>query len=81
MKQYREIKITKKIPTSITCNKCGRTDQLTEYGLEDELYHSFNISFSYGSMYDEEKWKFDLCETCLVEFVKTFKHAPGISEV
>jgi len=80
MKEYKEIKVTKKIPAAITCNKCGKTVALTEYGLEENEFHSFNIVFPYGSMFDEERWKFDLCETCLVDFVRTFKHSPGISE-
>ncbi|WP_163103240.1 hypothetical protein [Peribacillus alkalitolerans] len=81
MKEYQEIKVTKKIPTAITCNKCGKREKITEYGLEENEYHTFNIVFAYGSMYDEQKWKFDICEICLVEFVKTFKHSPDIYEV
>ncbi|SMQ78358.1 hypothetical protein SAMN05444673_3385 [Bacillus sp. OV166] len=81
MKEYKEVNVSKKIATSITCNKCGETEKITEYGFEEDKFHAFNISFGYGSMYDEEKWKFDICERCLVDFVKTFKHSPDIYEV
>ena len=81
MKEYKEIKVSKKIPIAITCNKCGKTEKITEYGFEENKYHTFNISFEYGSMYDDQTWKFDICETCLVDFVKTFKHSPDIYEV
>ena len=39
-------------------------------------FHAFNLTFGYGSKFDEERWKFDLCENCLVEFIELFKHSP-----
>lgn len=42
---------------------------------------SLNLSFGYESGFDEERWKFDLCESCLVDFVKTFKYSPTIIKI
>ncbi|MEH7178286.1 hypothetical protein [Neobacillus vireti] len=81
MKEYQEITVTKNVATSITCNKCGKKEKITEYGFEVNEFHAFNLSFGYPSMYDEQRWKFDIFETCLVDFVKTFKHSPDIYEV
>jgi hypothetical protein len=70
---------------SATCNKCGKTykqnhdsdDYMGHYdGLWDGEIHNFGASFGYASSYDEESWDFDLCEDCLVDFIKTFKHVP-----
>ncbi|WP_284035571.1 hypothetical protein [Neobacillus sp. 114] len=80
MKDYDEIQVTKKVLKSITCNKCGKSKKITDFGFEQDEFHSFNLTFGYESMYDEQRWKFDICESCLVDFVKTFKHAPNIIE-
>lgn len=84
MKEYREIKVVKKEPKSITCNKCGKQDNLqgSEVGklLISDQYHEIELTFGYGSKFDEQIWKFDLCESCVEEFVNTFKHSPEVSE-
>lgn len=67
--------------SSITCNKCGKTHEL--HGEEHqrewqaEEFQGFSCSFGYGSKYDMETWSFDLCESCLKEFVNTFKIKPS----
>ncbi|WP_413306303.1 hypothetical protein AA0X95_05500 [Bacillus sp. 1P10SD] len=83
MKEYEEIKVTetKKVATGITCNKCGKSRKISEDGWEFGEFQSFSLSFGYGSIYDEQIWKFDICETCLVDFVNTFKYSPNIYEV
>jgi hypothetical protein len=81
MKEYEEIKVTKKVTIGITCNKCGKSKKISEDGWEYGEFQSFSLSFGYGSMFDEQRWKFDICETCLTDFVKTFKHPPDIYEV
>jgi hypothetical protein len=83
MREYEEIEetIKKEIPVSVTCNKCGNSKVLD--GEEDyerqwklEKFQSFFLSFGYGSKFDMEDWEFDLCEKCLVDFIRTFKHLP-----
>ena len=81
MKEYEEIQVTKKVLKSITCNKCGKSKEITDFGFEQDEFHSLNLSFGYGSGFDEERWKFDLCESCLVDFVKTFKYSPTIINI
>lgn len=83
MREYREVTYqeTKRVPTSITCNKCGKSDEL-EYGDYQDItklnnYHNFSVEFGYGSLFDMEKWDFELCEKCLVDFVRTFKYLPN----
>ena len=88
MREFEEIEVKtkKEIPISATCNKCGNSKVLEgkdEYNRQWKLekFQSFLISFGYGSKFDMEDWEFDLCEKCLVDIVRTFKHAPeGYSE-
>ena len=70
---------------SVVCNKCGKetkrdfdSEFFEDYGegLWDGMYQSFGCSFGYGSKHDTERWQFDLCEECIVEYIKTFKHVP-----
>lgn len=65
-------------PHDHTCYCCGVTIVETEYGAESDLFHDITLYFGYGSGYDEEKWGFKLCEECIVNFVKTFKHPPKV---
>lgn len=81
MKDYKDVTITKKVASSITCNKCGKSTNISDDGWEQGRFQSFSLSFGYGSIYDEETWKFDICESCLGEFVKTFKHAPDVYNI
>lgn len=82
MKTYERIIIedTKEIPTSVTCNKCGKSQELTgdEWDRQMKLckYQSVYISFGYGSKFDMDQWNFEICEECLVEMVRNFKHLP-----
>jgi len=81
MRDYKEVKKTVSEVSSITCNKCGTTKPIfspkdPKYKWNEDLFHSFESHFGYGSNFDEEHWKFDLCEDCLVEFVETFIHKP-----
>ncbi|MDN4493357.1 hypothetical protein [Ureibacillus aquaedulcis] len=82
MRDYKQIEKTEidyKL-SSITCNKCGTThtfkseNQFTEW--QEETFQSFDFTFGYGSKFDEEHWKFDLCEDCLEELVDSFVHKP-----
>lgn len=80
MKKYELIEKTVTDLKSVTCNKCGKEHMFRgeDYKRECQgnLFHSFEIYFGYGSKFDEENWKFDLCENCLVELVNSFVHKP-----
>ena len=80
MRDFQEIKVTGFLPSKVTCNKCGTSKELTgdEYEREwqSNKFQSMHNSFGYGSSFDNEIWRYDLCEECLVEIVKTFKHLP-----
>lgn len=62
----------------IHCYKCGKSDVVTD---EDcwtkEQYQHFSVSFGYGSKHDLESWSWTLCEDCLVDIIRTFKHVPN----
>lgn len=83
MKSYEEVELKEYVTkaTQVGCNKCGITTQLSD---EDEInnewsrdeFQEFNCSFGYGSRYDSQRWSFDLCDDCLTELIKTFKHVP-----
>lgn len=60
----------------IICNRCGKTKAITDLGFEEDQFHAIELIFGYGSNYDDEKWNFNLCEVCIVEYVKTFKYLP-----
>lgn len=66
--------------TAVVCNRCGR-----EFAVEDEAamntVHDFAVFFRYPSAFDMGCWTMDLCESCLFDFVSTFRHAPdGFAE-
>ncbi|WP_440109968.1 hypothetical protein [Paenibacillus sp. QZ-Y1] len=80
MKNYRTETVTeeKDIHESTTCNKCGKLtkyEQVDHYVWENFAYE-FYVNFKEGSIYEREKWKFDLCENCVIELVKSFKFVP-----
>jgi len=84
MRTYNEVEETRvdidyKL-TSVTCNKCGVSEDRNVGDFSDDGYDdnfaSFRTHFGYGSRYDNERWQFDLCEGCLTELVKTFAVVP-----
>ncbi len=80
--EEKEVVLTRmeRLPLSVTCNKCGKTaglqgeDYEREWGANE--FQRFSLHFGYGSRYDMESWGFDLCEDCLTELIRTFKHVP-----
>lgn len=64
----------------VSCNKCGKSLKVNENEciVDDRQNepHEFVCDFGYYSSFDGERWNFDLCETCLVELVKSFKLVP-----
>lgn len=66
--------IEKHITDDIICNKCGNNcktnDGMTMGGLIE-----VNISGGYGSkLGDGSEYQFSMCEICLIELFKSFKH-------
>lgn len=84
MKKYESIPTINIELTSITCNKCGKTTESSKGNkldiFQEYLFQSFSLHFGYGSKFDEETWKFDICEDCLEQFVNTFAIKPEIIE-
>lgn len=86
MKVFEEITVkeVKKIPKSITCNKCGKSINLSgatyERQIQAEKFPTIKLKFGYGSKFDDETWSFELCEECLIQFINTFKYPPKIIE-
>ena len=85
MREYEEVEIkeTKELPHLITCNKCGESKKLTgndpndtDRKFESNMFQSITLSFGYGSKFDCDWWEFDICEKCLVDIVRSFKHLP-----
>jgi hypothetical protein len=77
VKQHYEEKLQKtKVVDEIICNKCGKSFTPKYMGVghyENSQVHKFRTDFGYGSEYDGKTLEFDLCEKCLLKFVKTFK--------
>ena len=84
MKKYESVTVTNLELASITCNKCGKTTELSKDDpnkfYKEYLFQSFSLNFGYGSKFDDETWKFDICEDCLEQFVNTFAIKPDIME-
>lgn len=80
MRDYTLVDKLVKELKSITCNKCGNTKELNGEDYEkmwkSESFQSLTLHFGYGSKFDMEEWKFDVCEECLEEFVDSFKIKP-----
>ncbi|MEH6945287.1 hypothetical protein [Bacillus sp. JJ722] len=87
MKIHKTIIIEQEVELlqSITCNKCGKTTELFgnefQRQTQAEEFQTFVCDFGYGSKYDCERWTFDLCQDCLTEFTKSFKHEHKVTEL
>ncbi len=73
MRTYKRIQVYETIFDTITCNKCGLilpTDDY-EYGFEGICVRMVG---GYGSKHlgDNNSCTFDVCEKCVLEYVKTF---------
>lgn len=49
------------------CNKCG---------LEVLYTNPIDFKFNYGSHFDLERWRFNLCDDCIEDIIRTFNVAP-----
>lgn len=73
-KEVKEVLVKKEVDLEITCNRCGYTEESYEYG--NFAFQDIHLTFGYGSKFDTENWYFHVCETCLMEWISTFKFAP-----
>ncbi|MDT9027877.1 hypothetical protein [Rossellomorea yichunensis] len=82
MRKFEQIKKTVENfeLTSVTCNKCGNQHifhgEEHERGWQGDTFQSFELHFGYGSKFDDENWKFDLCEDCLTGLINSFVYKP-----
>lgn len=73
--------VEKEVVSKVTyvCNKCGKEEvedtPEQDFTVNNKI-HEFGVNFGYGSSFDTEYWRFDLCNDCLMGLVKTFKHEP-----
>lgn len=59
------------------CDRCGRVHERTEnVDLLENLFHKMKVYFGYNSPFDDEILTFQICELCLFEFLRGFKHRP-----
>jgi hypothetical protein len=73
--------ITETVVVDVLCNKCG-CSLLDSYKMNYEGLVEAGFTGGYGSKIgDMNRVKFSLCEDCLLELFKTFKHEPYIHDV
>lgn len=75
MKQTKTVEetITKEEVISVVCNCCGKTET-GKYIDYDSTITNLNINFGYGSRFDTDTWKMDICDDCLEKWTSSFKH-------
>lgn len=71
MRQYTIFEEQKKKVTRIICNKCKREIEVVN-GIPREDVFSVEKRWGYFSQKDNEIHRFDLCESCYDEWVKSF---------
>jgi hypothetical protein len=67
----------------IICNKCGQsccTAEGPDYGFEGLLGVRVDVGYSSKHLGDLERYEFDVCEKCLVEWFATFTINPHKGE-
>lgn len=82
-------KLEVEYPSRVTCNKCANViwDAATagkdSHGFPvawDASWFEVTHSWGYGSPKDGERHDWDLCESCYVELVKSFKVPVSVAE-
>lgn len=80
--EERTVTETTKVVVDILCNKCGESMIEGKGSGGEDAYGLINAYVSTGyfspCLGDGNEYKFDLCERCLKELFKTFKHDPLI---
>jgi len=74
---------------SVRCNRCGdrygsHPEQQGNADMMNEIHmqacEEFTIHWGYGSKFDTQKWKFDLCDKCVEVIAKDFIIPPEIED-
>src|SRR5690625_564555 len=76
-------KYNEDILVEITCNKCGKVEDVSddEHGWKAEAFREFDLVYGDGStLYDMSGVRFDLCEHCVKDIVTDFKIAAGVRD-
>ncbi|WP_440110033.1 hypothetical protein [Paenibacillus sp. QZ-Y1] len=79
-KNYITETVTNEIKKHIssTCNKCGVVKEFKQ--VDDYIFNNFShsiiVEFEEGSIFENQRWAFDLCEECVTALVRDFKLAP-----
>ena len=56
----------------VICNCCGKKITTDHYCGSDIT--PISVEFGYGSRFDMEIWKMDICDSCIGKWVRKFKH-------
>lgn len=73
MIEYKNISIEKRVPVSITCDKCKKKFDIEEDVMEVQEFHHINFTGGYGSAFgDMEHILCNICQDCLYELIKDF---------
>lgn len=59
---------------SIICDCCGKEVIDNSYS----IIQSYEFEFGYGTNFDGEVWKSDICSNCITYWLKSFKIKPKI---
>ena len=68
-----EITVVEHNVVGVICNCCGKPVKQDKLNSVQQL----NFSFGYDSLFDNNNpWIAEMCEICLIKFIKTFKIVP-----
>ncbi len=59
--------------TAVTCNCCGHKISGNDLSYNNTIT-PLRIDFGYGSKHDTDVWDMDICDSCLENWVGTFKY-------
>lgn len=59
--------------TSVTCNCCGHKVSGRDADYNNNIT-SLRVDFGFGSKFDTDQWSMDICDSCLENWVGTFKY-------
>lgn len=78
MKTYRDSEVRRFIEVERICNKCGKKIDVSN-PIADKTVTEISVNFGYGSAFDTQIWRFDLCDNCMVEITRGFRLSPDVS--
>jgi len=61
------------------CDKCGKTESYKPDEHIPSIWHFINIGTpNYGSLLENRNVKFELCDSCLYDYITSFKYKDNI---